>query len=76
MIQDILGQWIVLHFVGISPTTPPAMEDFSYQLSYLQLGKKCLNETSVFLFLVLYMPVFLLGPFHSHYIQIFYFITK
>ncbi|XP_047080549.1 nuclear pore complex protein NUP160 [Lolium rigidum] len=38
MIQDILGQWIVLHFVGISPTTPPAMEDFSYQLSYLQLG--------------------------------------
>ncbi|CAM0946979.1 unnamed protein product [Alopecurus aequalis] len=38
MIQDILGQWIVLHFVGISPTTPPTMEDFSYQLSYLQLG--------------------------------------
>ncbi|KAG8069730.1 hypothetical protein GUJ93_ZPchr0006g40621 [Zizania palustris] len=39
MIQDILGQWIVLHFVGISPTTPPTIEDFSYQLSSLQLGK-------------------------------------
>ncbi|KAI4964275.1 hypothetical protein ZWY2020_006756 [Hordeum vulgare] len=38
MIQDILGQWIVLHFVGISPTTPPTIEDFSYQLSSLQLG--------------------------------------
>ncbi|XP_062224093.1 nuclear pore complex protein NUP160-like isoform X2 [Phragmites australis] len=39
MIQDILGQWIVLHFVGISPTTPPTIDDFSYQLSSLQLGK-------------------------------------
>ncbi|KAJ1277864.1 hypothetical protein BS78_04G035900 [Paspalum vaginatum] len=39
MIQDILGQWIVLHFVGISPTSPPTIEDFSYQLSSLQLGK-------------------------------------
>uniref|UniRef100_A0A0D3F0K2 Uncharacterized protein n=1 Tax=Oryza barthii TaxID=65489 RepID=A0A0D3F0K2_9ORYZ len=39
VIQDILGQWIVLHFVGISPTTPPTIEDFSYQLSSLQLGK-------------------------------------
>uniref|UniRef100_A0A0D9VC52 Uncharacterized protein n=1 Tax=Leersia perrieri TaxID=77586 RepID=A0A0D9VC52_9ORYZ len=39
MVQDILGQWIVLHFIGISPTTPPTIEDFSYQLSSLQLGK-------------------------------------
>ncbi|WVZ77924.1 hypothetical protein U9M48_025718 [Paspalum notatum var. saurae] len=39
MIQDIMGQWIVLHFVGISPTSPPTIEDFSYQLSFLQLGK-------------------------------------
>ncbi|XP_015689514.1 nuclear pore complex protein NUP160 [Oryza brachyantha] len=39
VIQEILGQWIVLHFVGISPTTPPTIEDFSYQLSSLQLGK-------------------------------------
>lgn len=38
MIQDILGQWIVLHFIGISPTMPPTIEDFSYQLSSLQLG--------------------------------------
>ncbi|KAL6888651.1 hypothetical protein ACP4OV_009677 [Aristida adscensionis] len=38
MIRDIMGQWIVLHFVGISPTTPPTIEDFSYQLSSLQLG--------------------------------------
>lgn len=38
MIQDILGQWIILHFVGISPTSPPTIEDFSYQLSSLQLG--------------------------------------
>nr|CAB3448831.1 unnamed protein product [Digitaria exilis] len=37
MIQDILGQWVVLHFVGISPTSPPTIEDFSYQLSSLQL---------------------------------------
>uniref|UniRef100_A0A0A9CSN5 Uncharacterized protein n=1 Tax=Arundo donax TaxID=35708 RepID=A0A0A9CSN5_ARUDO len=40
MIQDILGQWIVLHFVGITPTSPPTIEDFSYQLSSLQLGKE------------------------------------
>jgi hypothetical protein len=69
MIQDILGQWIVLHFVGISPTTPPTMEDFSYQLSYLQLGKKCLNETvalSILIFDVL--RVNFGGPFHYHYI--------
>ncbi|XP_066329314.1 nuclear pore complex protein NUP160-like isoform X1 [Miscanthus floridulus] len=39
MIRDILGQWIVLHFVGISPTSPPTIDDFSYQLSSLQLGK-------------------------------------
>lgn len=39
MIQDILGQWIVLHFVGTSPTSPPTIDDFSYQLSSLQLGK-------------------------------------
>lgn len=39
MIQDILGQWIVLHFVVISSTSPPTVEDFSYQLSFLQLGK-------------------------------------
>jgi nuclear pore complex protein Nup160 len=38
MIQDILGQWIVLHFVGTSPTSPPTIDDFSYQLSSLQLG--------------------------------------
>ncbi|XP_062218182.1 nuclear pore complex protein NUP160-like isoform X2 [Phragmites australis] len=39
MIQDILGQWIVLHFVGITPTSPSTIRDFSYQLSSLQLGK-------------------------------------
>ncbi|KAK3155994.1 hypothetical protein QOZ80_2AG0101430 [Eleusine coracana subsp. coracana] len=39
MIQYILGQWIVIHFVTVSPTTAPKVEDFSYQLSSLQLGK-------------------------------------
>lgn len=29
---------VVLHFIGISSNVPPTIEDFSYQLSFLQLG--------------------------------------
>ncbi|TVU33474.1 hypothetical protein EJB05_25294, partial [Eragrostis curvula] len=39
MIHCIMGQWVAIHFVAISPTTAPSIEDFSYQLSSLQLGK-------------------------------------
>jgi hypothetical protein len=60
MIQDILGQWIVLHFVGISPTSPPTIEDFSYQLSSLQLGNDRLK------YLMFFLPMMLACIFFDH----------
>ncbi|XP_072978371.1 nuclear pore complex protein NUP160 isoform X2 [Typha angustifolia] len=39
-IQDILAQWLFLHFLGTTPTMPPTIEDFSSRLSSLHIGNK------------------------------------
>ncbi|XP_020089864.1 nuclear pore complex protein NUP160 isoform X3 [Ananas comosus] len=38
MAQDVLKKWLILHFTAITPTKPPAVEDFSSQLSSLHIG--------------------------------------
>ncbi|XP_008801415.2 nuclear pore complex protein NUP160 [Phoenix dactylifera] len=40
LIQEILMQWLILHFMTITPTTPPTVEDFSSRLSSLNIGNK------------------------------------
>lgn len=37
-IQEILTHWLVLHFLGTTPTTAPTIEDFSSRLSSLHIG--------------------------------------
>ena len=39
MIQEILTEWHIIHFVVTTPTEAPVLEDFSYQLSSLHIGK-------------------------------------
>ncbi|ONK68142.1 uncharacterized protein A4U43_C05F7880 [Asparagus officinalis] len=39
-IQEILTHWLVIHFLGTTPTTPPTIEDFSSRLSSLHIGNK------------------------------------
>lgn len=37
-IQETLMQWLILHFMAITPTAPPTVEDFSSRLSSLNIG--------------------------------------
>ncbi|XP_078175498.1 SUPPRESSOR OF AUXIN RESISTANCE1 [Carex rostrata] len=37
MVEEILLQWVLVHFVGTTPTSRPPLEDFSSQLSSLQI---------------------------------------
>ncbi|KAI3448399.1 hypothetical protein Pfo_005064 [Paulownia fortunei] len=37
MIQEIVTEWHIIHFFGTTPSESPAIEDFSYQLSSLQI---------------------------------------
>ena len=39
MIQEIVTEWLIIHFFGTTPTESPALEDFSSQLSSLQIGR-------------------------------------
>lgn len=39
-IQGILTHWLLLHYLGTTPTTPPTIEDFSSRLSSLHIGNK------------------------------------
>ncbi|KAG8364004.1 hypothetical protein BUALT_Bualt19G0081200 [Buddleja alternifolia] len=47
MIQEIVTEWHIIHFFGTTPSESPAIEDFSYQLSSLQIDsnvdKRLLN---------------------------------
>lgn len=49
MIQEIVTEWHILHYLGTTPSESPAIEDFSYKLSSLQIGrmKSDLNSLSV-----------------------------
>lgn len=38
--HEILTQWLVLHFMGTTPTSPTIMDDFSSRLSSLHIGSK------------------------------------
>ncbi|KAF6139257.1 hypothetical protein GIB67_021467 [Kingdonia uniflora] len=37
MIQEILTEWLILHFLGTTPSKSPPLEDFSAQLSFLHI---------------------------------------
>ncbi|WOL19781.1 hypothetical protein Cni_G28583 [Canna indica] len=39
-IQEIIIKWLIIHFLGTTPTTRPTLEDFSSRLSLLHLGNK------------------------------------
>lgn len=39
MIQESLTEWHIIHFFGTTPSESPAIEDFSSQLSSLQIGR-------------------------------------
>lgn len=38
MIQETLSQWLILHYLGTTPTSPPTIDDFSSRLSSLHIG--------------------------------------
>lgn len=38
LVQEIITEWHIIHFVVSTPTESPAFEDFSSQLSSLQIG--------------------------------------
>ncbi|XP_059648344.1 nuclear pore complex protein NUP160 isoform X2 [Cornus florida] len=40
MIQEIITEWHIIHFFGTTPSESPAIEDFSSQLSSLQIDGK------------------------------------
>ncbi|CAK9141041.1 unnamed protein product [Ilex paraguariensis] len=48
MIQEIVTEWHIIHFLGTTPSESPAIEDFSSQLSSLQIDnnieKRSWNE--------------------------------
>ncbi|KAM7250291.1 hypothetical protein ACFE04_022174 [Oxalis oulophora] len=48
MIQEIVFEWFIIQFLSTTPTQSPAIEDFSFQLSLLQIGgnidKRSWNE--------------------------------
>lgn len=39
MIQEIVFEWLIILFFGTTPSESPSTEDFSSQLSTLQIGK-------------------------------------
>ncbi|GMY33051.1 nuclear pore complex protein NUP160 isoform X1 [Fagus crenata] len=48
MIEEIIFEWLIIHFFATTPSQPAAIEDFSLQLSSLQIdsnmGKRSWNE--------------------------------
>lgn len=39
MIEEIICEWHIIHFLAITPSESAAIEDFSSQLSLLQIGR-------------------------------------
>lgn len=39
MIQEFISEWLLIHFFATTPSEPAAIEDFSSQLSLLQIGR-------------------------------------
>lgn len=40
MIQEIVSEWLIIHFLSTTPSESPSIEDFSSQLSSLQIDNK------------------------------------
>ena len=38
MIQEIISEWLIVHFLTTTPSESASIEDFSSQLSLLQIG--------------------------------------
>lgn len=38
MIQEIIAEWLIIHFFAATPSESYAVEDFSSQLSSLKIG--------------------------------------
>ncbi|KAK9145964.1 hypothetical protein Sjap_005867 [Stephania japonica] len=45
LIEEILTEWLILHFLGITPCESPASEDFSSQLSSLHIDGNSDNRS-------------------------------
>lgn len=43
MVQEIIYEWFLLHFFATTPSESAAIEDFSSQLSLLQIGRLMLS---------------------------------
>lgn len=44
MLQEIISEWLIIQFFASMPSESPAVEDFSYQLSSLKIGRLSLME--------------------------------
>lgn len=47
MIQEIISEWLLIHFFATTPSESAAIEDFSSQLSLLQIGRVMLLNGSL-----------------------------
>ncbi|KAF5204861.1 Nuclear pore complex protein [Thalictrum thalictroides] len=45
MIQEILTEWVILHFLGTTPTESPPLEDFSTRLSSLHIDSSTIRRS-------------------------------
>lgn len=45
MVQEIISEWMIIHFLATTSTESPYVEDFSYQLSSLKIGMLSLLKT-------------------------------
>lgn len=39
MVQEIISEWLIIYFFTTTPSESAAVEDFSSQLSLLQIGR-------------------------------------
>lgn len=39
MIQEVVNEWHIIHFLGTTSSESPSIADFSSQLSSLQIGR-------------------------------------
>ncbi|KAL0919897.1 hypothetical protein M5K25_012023 [Dendrobium thyrsiflorum] len=46
MAHEIVTQWLLLHFMGTTPTSPTVVDDFSSRLSSLHIGSKAVKRPS------------------------------
>lgn len=47
MIHEVMTEWHIIHYLGTTPSESLAIEDFSYKLSSLQIGRITLDLNSL-----------------------------